>query len=113
MYSRKFALTAITVGFSVLVFLVGGCMFGNTVKELDPGMTKAEVIKKLGKPDGYKKQGKREILSYYNKVVDGTAMREARADYHFIFEDGFLVEWGAGEIRQHQGTGMVFLYKMG
>ncbi len=70
-------------------------------------MSIVEVQSILGNQEGYRKVGDYEIYSYYNKLISGWAWD--RADYHYIFENGKLIAYGAGEIRQNQNTGVVFI----
>jgi hypothetical protein len=66
-------------------------------------MTKAEVIAKLGRPDGSKMVGGAEILSYNKRLITGWAWD--RADYHVVLQDGKVIESGQGEIRpKEDGT---------
>lgn len=69
---------------------------------------KVEQVKSIvGAPEGYKKIGKYEVYSYYNKLISGWAWD--RADCHYLFKDKELVQYGAGEIRQKQNTGAVVI----
>jgi len=70
-------------------------------------MSVTEVQTIMGPQEGYRKIGNYEIYSYYNKLISGWSWD--RADYNYIFEDGKLVQYGAGEIRQNQNTGVVFI----
>jgi hypothetical protein len=72
---------------SFILFLVAwalilSCAHGSKMKKLNPGMTKQEVIKTLGKPDGYKQSGEYEALKYANKLMSGWSWD--RADYYAI-----------------------------
>jgi len=93
--------------FAIIVFLVSGCFHGELITNIQPGMSMEEVKSIMGPQEGYRKIGEYEIYSYYNKLISGWAWD--RADYHYIVKDGKVVEYGAGEIRQNQHTGMVFL----
>ena len=100
----KTTLPIITV-LSVLVLV--SCFFGEQMHRISPMMEKADLEKTLGKPDGYKKDNNFEIYSYYNKMISGWSYD--KADYHFIFEKGKLIQYGAGEIRQNTNTGAFIL----
>lgn len=70
-------------------------------------MTIDQVKSIMGSQEGYKKIGDYEVYSYYNKLISGWGWD--RADYHYVYKDRILVEYGAGEIRQNQNTGVVFI----
>ena len=91
---------------SVLLSFVG-CFHGEKISRVRPGTSIEELHSIMGHQEGYKKIGDYEIYSYYNKLISGWAWD--RADYHYIVKDGKVVEYGAGEIRQNQHTGVVFI----
>jgi len=91
---------------SVLLALAG-CFHGEKISRVHPGMSIEELHTIMGHQEGYKKIGDYEVYSYYNKLISGWAWD--RADYHYIVKDGKVVEYGAGEIRQNQNTGVVFI----
>ncbi len=87
-----------------------GCFHGEKITRIQPGMSVQELKNIMGPQEGYKKIGDYEIYSYYNKLISGWA--HSRADYHYIVKDGKIVEYGAGEIRQNNNTGIVFIVPM-
>ena len=90
--------TLTTIILMSFLFLFG--CFGDMVKsDVQQGMTKNDLIDKLGHSDGYKSYGEYEVLSYVNKQITHTNMY-GRADYSFIFKNDRLVEWGPGQVRQ-------------
>lgn len=89
------------------VLLLCGCFHGEVITRVRPGMSIGEVQSIMGPQEGYKKVGDYEVYSYYNKMISGWGWD--RADYHYIVKDGKLVGYGAGEIRQNQKTGVVFI----
>jgi hypothetical protein len=91
---------------SALLSLVG-CFHGEKIGRVYPGMPVEELHSMMGHQEGYKEIGDYEVYSYYNKLISGWAWD--RADYHYIVKDGKVVEYGAGEIRQNQNTGVVFI----
>ena len=97
--------------FAISLFSVG-CTHGEKITRVQPGMPIEEVKAIMGPQEGYKKIGEYEIYSYYNKVISGWNTRN-RADYHYIVKDGKVVGYGAGEIRQNQNTGVVFIVPLG
>jgi hypothetical protein len=90
-----------SIVFSVFLMMVCvtafSCAHGSKMRKLYPGMTKQEVLKTLGKPDGYQKAGEYEAFKYANKLMSGWSWD--RADYYAILKEGVLVEYGAGNIR--------------
>jgi hypothetical protein len=94
--SRQIACTFL----ALLTLLVASCVTGEKMSSLSPGMTKDEVIAKLGRPDGYQSEGDYEVLRYTNKLVSGFSWD--RADYYAILRGGKLTEYGAGQVRQDQ-----------
>ena len=95
--------------FATLLFV--GCMHGEKITRIQPGSSIEDVKSIMGPQEGYKKIGEYEIYSYYNKMISGWSWD--RADYHYIVKDGKVVEYGAGEIRQNQNTGVVFIMPLG
>jgi hypothetical protein len=76
------------------------------MSRLHPGMTKAEVVSVLGKPDGYKQIAGHEIYRYSNRLSSGWSWD--RADYNVVFKNDRVVEYGAGEVRpKSNGTVMI------
>jgi hypothetical protein len=95
----------------ILSIVFFGCFHGEKITRVQPGMSIEQVKSIMGPQEGYKKIGDYEIYSYYNKLISGWA--RDRADYHYIVKDGQVVEYGAGEIRQNQNTGVVFIVPLG
>lgn len=89
------------------LFISYGCFHGEIITRVQPGMTIEQVKSIMGPQEGYKKIGEYEVYSYYNKLISGWAWD--RANYHYVYKGGVLVEYGAGEIRQNQNTGVVFI----
>ncbi|MEA3506930.1 MAG: hypothetical protein U9R36_05525 [Elusimicrobiota bacterium] len=97
------------VVFSALI-TVGCKTHGAKIRKyVRPGMSLEKVKSTMGNPEGYSKIGKYEVYSYYNKRLAHTY---DYTDYHYIFKDGELIEYGAGEIRQNKKTGAVFIFSM-
>ena len=94
-----------------LLLLVAGCFHGEKITRIQPGSSIEDVKAVMGPQEGYKKIGEYETYSYYNKLISGWAWD--RADYHYIVKDGKVVEYGAGQIRQNQKTGVVFIVPLG
>ena len=100
-YMKRFLTIAITM------VALAGCFHGEKISRVHPGMSVEDLHCMMGHQEGYKKIGNYEVYSYYNKLISGWGWD--RADYHYIVKDGKVVEYGAGEIRQNQNTGVVFI----
>ena len=97
----------------VLSFALFGCVTGEKITRLDPGMSQDDVVRTMGKPDGFQKRGEYTIYKYTNRLISGWSWD--RTDYSFIFDkDGKLIEYGAGEVRERDVGGIhsVFIYQM-
>lgn len=92
---------------ALFLLVLTGCLIkyahGEKIRKVRPGMGMDEVHAIVGMHEGYKKEGNFEVISYYNKAMSSTY--KGNADYHYIFESGKLVEYGAGEIRQDPAAG--------
>lgn len=86
---------------AVLVFVacvLASCITGDAVKQLQPGMTRADVIQTMGPPDGVQTAGEFEALKYSNRLMSGWSWD--RTDYFVVLERGRVVEYGNGVVRQ-------------
>lgn len=95
-----------------LVYLLGllfllGCAHGGKVSDVHPGMSADELRAIMGPQQGYKKDGEYEVYSYYNQFVSD--LSSARANYHYIFKNGKLEEYGTGELRMNPDTGRIYI----
>jgi len=79
---------------------LAGCATGEKVTSLQPGMTKAQVIRTMGQPSGYSAAGNTETLQYTNKLISGWSWD--KADYYAVLVNGRLTSWGSGQVRQNQ-----------
>lgn len=91
----------------LMLSFLSGCFHGEVITQVHPGMSVNEVQDIMGSQEGYRQVGDYEVYSYYNKLISGWGWD--RADYHYVFKDGKLVAYGAGEIRQNKNTGVVFI----
>src|ERR1051325_8049476 len=73
------------------------CTTGEKMSCVRPGMTRAQVVGLLGQPDGYRKAGNQEVLSWNNRLSSGWSWD--RADYNVIITDGQVTEYGQGQVR--------------
>ncbi len=92
----------------LLCLALGACATGEKVRGgITEGMSKAEVVDLLGKPDGFKREGNTEALQYTNRLISGWSWD--RTDYTVILTDGRVSEYGPGQVRQAP-TGAFFIY---
>lgn len=90
----KMSLTVFT-----LAVLIAGCVTGDRVRQgIHEGMTKEQVISVLGNPDGYKRAGNLEALTYTNRLMSGWPWD--RTDYTVILKNDRVAEYGTGQVRQ-------------
>jgi hypothetical protein len=91
----------------VLMLPFFGCVTGEKMSWLHPGMTKAEVVSVLGRPDGYKEIAGYEVYRYSNRLSSGWSWD--RADYNVVFKNDRVVEYGAGEVRPKSNGAVVIV----
>ena len=93
----------------LITFVLTSCAIttGEKIKHLNIGMTRAEVVKMLGRPDGVQKSEEYEALKYAHRLVTGWAWD--RADYNVILKEGRVVEYGPGEVRIKKGPTSILL----
>ena len=77
---------------------IAACTTGEKVSDLHEGMTREQVEKILGKPDGFQRNGEMVQYQYTNRLISGWGWD--RADYYAVFADDRLMQWGTGEVRQ-------------
>lgn len=86
----------------LLAALVCSCAtMGDRMSDLDPGMSKAQVVQKLGHPDAQRKSDDEETLIYKDRLVSGWAWD--RQDYYVILRKGHVAEYGSGDVRRSRG----------
>ena len=83
----------------MLAVLLAGCVTGDKVRQgIREGMTKEQVISTLGNPDGFKRADDYEALTYTNRLISGWSWD--RTDYTVILQNGRVVQYGNGQVRQ-------------
>lgn len=80
----------------VALLLLAGCVTGEKMTSLRPGMTKDDVEKILGHPDGFDSSGSQEAYKYSKRLMSGWSWDQA--DYVLLFDGGKLVKYGPGTI---------------
>jgi hypothetical protein len=58
-------------GLLYAALLLVSCATGERITNLREGLTKAEVIEMLGRPDGFQRSGDYEQLQYTNRIIIG------------------------------------------
>lgn len=75
---------------------------------LREGMTKAEVIKVAGDPDGYQRSGDYEVLLYLERRTSAwsyfAGAIQDLVDYSVILKDDRVVEYGPGRTHQRESN---------
>ena len=94
----------------VLASIAAGCVTGEKISHIQPGMTKAEVTQVLGQPSGYQSAGDYEALHYANRYVSGWS--NDKTDYFVVLENGRVVQYGNGEIRPGPQPNTLFLWTL-
>jgi len=93
---------------ALVLLLAAGCTVGERMTRLKPGMTQPDVVRVLGRPDGFKTEQGCIVLKWTNKLISGWSWD--RADYFVILKDGEVVEYGAGEVRVKEVGGVQTLF---
>jgi len=93
--------------------ILSACATNGKITDLQEGMTKDEVIKVVGGPDGYQRSGDYEVLlylerrtstwSYFSGAIDDLV------DYSVILKDGHVIEYGRGRTHQRDPNAAPFV----
>jgi hypothetical protein len=81
----------------MLAVFLAACTTGEKMADVHEGMTKAQVISTLGQPDGFRRAGSTEALTYSDRLISGWSWD--RADYQVILIDGHVTAYGPGAAR--------------
>jgi hypothetical protein len=80
---------------------------------LREGMTKAEVIKVAGDPDGFQRSGDYEVLLYLERRTSAwsyfSGAIQDLVDYAVILKDDHVVEYGPGRAHQRESSPAPFV----
>ena len=88
----------VPLALAVVAPLLTACITGDAVRQIEPGMSRGQVIGILGSPDGFQSAGDYEALKYANRLMSGWSWD--RTDYQVILREGRVVAYGNGEVRQ-------------
>jgi hypothetical protein len=88
------------LGLLAVLTVLAGCTTGEQARTLEPGMTRAQVVSIMGKPDGFQSNGEVEVLEYTNRIISGWGWD--RTDYIVTLRNGVLESLATGEVRSRQ-----------
>ncbi len=94
-----------------LSIILAGCATGETITRLSPGMSQAEVVRVMGRPDGLQREGEHTVLRCTNRLISGWS--RDRADYFVILKNDELTAFGPGEVREKNVGGVNTLLILG
>ncbi|SOD41800.1 hypothetical protein [Nitrosovibrio sp. Nv4] len=103
-----------TVIFALLsILILSSCVTRGKMTGVHEGMTKAEVIRAAGDPDGYQRSGEYEVLFYIDRSAGNwsafsTSYRDV-VDYSVILKDDHVVEYGPGRTHQRASGATPFV----
>lgn len=98
----------LTIMFMILLIILIACTTGEIVrKDINPGMSKDNLITMLGNPDGFRMVGDQELLTYTNRLISGWSYD--RADYHFVIKNNKVIAYGTGEVRVKQDNTILII----
>ncbi|MEO6824282.1 MAG: hypothetical protein ABI167_06065 [Nitrosospira sp.] len=94
--------------------MLSSCVIGGKMTGLQEGMTKEEVIKAVGNPDGYQRSGDYEVLLYLERRTSAwsyfAGFINDLVDYSVILQNNRVIEYGPGRAHQREiGTGTPFV----
>ena len=98
---------------SVLVFILSLTLFscattGESMSEIELGMSKQDVVGALGSPDGFQSKDGYEVMKYSPRLT--SVWSWYRGDYYVILNNDEVVEYGAGVIRERNVGGAHLLF---
>ena len=93
--------------------ILSACITGGKMTGLREGMTKADVLKVAGDPDGYQRSGDYEVLLYLERRTNAwsffSGALQDLVDYSVILKDDHVVEYGPGRSHQRDPNGTPFI----
>jgi hypothetical protein len=86
---------------------------GGKMNDLREGMTKDEVFKVAGGPDGYQRSGDYEVLFYLERRTSAwsyfAGAIQDLVDYSVVLKDDRVIEYGPGRAQQREVSGTPFV----
>jgi len=100
--------------FALLTALIlSACVMGGKMTGVREGMTKAEVLRVAGGPDGYQRSGDYEVLLYLERRTSAwsylSGSLQDLVDYSVILKDDHVIEYGPGRTHQRDSNGTPFI----
>jgi outer membrane protein assembly factor BamE (lipoprotein component of BamABCDE complex) len=93
--------------------MLSSCVTGGKMTGLREGLTKEEVTRIIGSPDGYQRSGDYEVMLYIERRTPAWSFFSGTfqdlVDYSVILKDGRVVEYGPGRIHQRDSGGIPFV----
>ncbi len=93
--------------------ILSSCVMGGKMSGLREGLTKEQVIKIVGNPDGYQRTGDYEVLLYIELRTSAwsyfAGSFQDLVDYSVILKDGVVIEYGPGRTHQRDPSGTPFV----
>lgn len=88
----------ISAGLIFLGILSTACTTGERIRHfgMRTGMSRDEVVRMLGNPDGDKTADERETLTYAGRRVSGWS--NARTNYIVVLQSGRVSEYGTADL---------------
>jgi hypothetical protein len=86
-----------------VTLVLASCVTGEKFSKIRQGMSRTDVIDKLGSPDGVQTQGTAELLTYSNRFMSDWSWD--KADYQVLLNNGFVVQYGASNIYHDTSMG--------
>jgi hypothetical protein len=87
------------------VLILSSCVMTSKMAGVREGMTKAQVIRIAGDPDGFQRSGDYEALLYIDRrhswSLFGSSYRDT-IDYSVILWDDHVVEFGPGRVHERK-----------
>ncbi|MDZ6318610.1 hypothetical protein U4L97_26065, partial [Klebsiella pneumoniae] len=103
LYSKDSDMFIRVVTLCFVTLVLTACVTGEKFAKISQGMSRADVIDRLGSPDGVQTEGTVELLTYANRFMSDWSWD--KADYKVLLNNGFVVQYGATNIYHDTGTG--------
>lgn len=92
--------------------ILSSCVMGGKMTGLREGLTKDEVVKIVGNPDGYQRTGEYEVLLYIERRTSAWSFFSGSihdiVDYSVILKDDKVIEYGPGRAQQRESGDIPF-----
>ena len=82
----------------LIILVLIGCATGDNFRKLQKGIVEDRATNIMREPDWVEKRGEYVVLRYENRRVEYYPSY-AKADYYVVVKNGFVVDYGMGEVR--------------